>query len=374
MTLRRRTALVALTAACAATAAAPALAADETEQVKVSLNVAVGGFRQFDALDESAETTLKRLDLGTTGTKAFRTRVKDENFEALGKSYSVTATMSNLYRRTGIDTATDTTTNDVATKIESKNLSLGNGTPYTTGPLVGVVPQLSVGGTLKTCADGDIAGILGITDLTAVLTNLLDPLNALCTELSTGTQTVTGPVDGALQTVQATINDLAKLPTIVTNTLGTKTFLDADYAHDATALTEPSAVRTASPATAVTVMQGQPATSLSAADLLAEVDTLLTAKAATLPVTGTGGLVPLTSLRGLITDTGLRAAVTDLDDAKEVALLNTLTSAVVTVADPVLSRLRLTTNVYAKPTLNAALTAPVSGIYDGTLTLTFVQT
>lgn len=376
MKLSRRTAVVALTACCAATAA-PALAATETEQVKVSLTVDVGGSRQFDALEETANTSLKKLDLGTAGTKAFRTRVTDDNFEALGKTYSVTATMSNLYRRTALDAATGATTNDVATKIASNQLSLTNTAPYAEAPVIGILPQLTVSGTLGSCADlpDPVKTALGLpldlTALTTLLADLTAPLRGLCTELASGTQAVTGPVDGVLQTVNSTVTDVTKLPTVVTNVLGSKSFDKADYDHDATALTEPSSVRTATTPTGIAVMNGNPATDVSAAALLTEVDALLATKIAGKSLTD---LVPLPSLRALVADSGLEAEIAKLTTVQQTALLGQVVNPVVTAADPVLSRLRLSTNTYAKPVLNATLTAPVSGTYDGTMTLTFVQT
>ena len=63
----------------------------------------LGGVRQF-AVETVSGTELTGLDLGTGGQQPFRTRVTDTAFANLTQGYSVSATMSNLYLKTGAST------------------------------------------------------------------------------------------------------------------------------------------------------------------------------------------------------------------------------------------------------------------------------
>jgi hypothetical protein len=64
-------------------------------------------------------------------------------------------------------------------------------------------------------------------------------------------------------------------------------------------------------------------------------------------------------------------AIAVLSAAKQVALLNTLTSTLVT---PVLGDIQTVDGQYfGFPILHATPSTPVPGTYDGTLTVTFVQ-
>lgn len=67
----------------------------------------------------------------------------------------------------------------------------------------------------------------------------------------------------------------------------------------------------------------------------------------------------------------LGAVLSTLDVADQVAVINTLTG---TLVPPVLADIvSLNGNYYAFPVLRATPSTPVAGTYDGTLTVTFVQ-
>ncbi len=370
MKLSRRTAVVALTACCAATATAPALAADGANNVSVSLS-AVGGTRQFDVLETGSTTALSALDFGATDSKAFRTRVRDENFETLSKSYSVTATMSNLYLKRGNGT------HDPATKIPSGQLSLAQGALSADALTASILPKLSVGGALASCATlpADVKTALGIpvgsVDLVGALVGVTGQLATVCNALGSAGAPVAGVIDGAVKTVTTTLADVTKLPNALTAGTG-RAFSDADYAHDAVAALDPDGTGAATP-TGIGVMSGASALSLPTELVNALKAQLTTALAGTplVSATDSGADTTLSRALGTITNPAVRTAVAGLSAAQQAELLSTLP---VTLLDPTLATLRgLTTAYYATPTLNATRTAPVPGVYDGTLTLTFVQ-
>lgn len=369
MTLRRSTALVALTAAaCAAAATTPALAQTaSTTNVGVTLSTSSAGTRQFDVIQEGSTATLSSLDL-TNGAQTFRTRVSDTGLDALGKDYSVNATMSNLYLKKSDGSY------DVATKIPSAQLSMSKAALTADSLLLDVLPSLSVSGTLPTCAslDDTTKTALGLgTGATALLSGVTGPLLDLCTALESGAKPFVATVDGTVQQVTATVTDLAKLPTALSNG-SASAFTVADYTQDATGKTDPDKGGTA---TAVNVMTGAAASALPT-DLVTTIAGQLTGRIATLPLAsadGTGALTRSSTLLAGTSDSTLAGLLGALDSTQLTTLLNEVTGKVVTAAAPVLSRVKVTTKYYGKPTLSVNLDAPVAGTYDGTLTLTFVQ-
>ncbi|MCW2779548.1 MAG: hypothetical protein JWN17_3273 [Frankiales bacterium] len=369
MTLRRRTALVALvaSAACAATTAAPAMA----DNVPVSLT-AVGGARQFDVIQTGSTSPLGTLDLGSTGSQSFRTRVRDANFETLSKSYSVTATMSNLYLRRGNGT------HDVMTKVPASQVSLSKGALSADSVTADLLPKLSLNGTLPGCLTlpDAVKSTLGLstsaTSLLGLLTGITGPVLSLCNALTAAGPSgaaVSGTVDGALKQVTATVSDVTKLPNALTNGAG-RSFDNADYSQDAVAAVDPAAP-TAPTATGVNVMTGAAATTLPS-ELVASLKTALAAALPAQLVTATDtGSTTLARALDAITGTAVQTAVAALSATQQAALLNTLTP---TLLDPTLATVKdITSTYYATPTLSAMRNAPVAGTYDGTLTLTFVQ-
>lgn len=371
MNTRRSTTALALTACCAVTVAAPApaLAADGPNDVAVSLS-ATGGTRQFDVLQTGTTQPLSSLDLGSTGSRSFRTRVRDEHFETLTRGYDVTATMSNLYLVHGDGS------HDPAVKVPSSQLSVSAGGLRADALAVSLLPRLSVEGTLASCPalPDAVKTSLGIplgAGLPALLTGLHGPLLALCTALGATGAPVAGTVDGALQQVTTAVADVAELPNALTAGAG-RAFDDADYAHDRVAALDPD--RAGAPAaTGVDVMSGAAAGTLPA-ELVTALRTELTAALAGVPLvsaTDTGAATTVSRALGTVTDTAVRRAVAGLTSAQQAELLRTLP---VTLLDPVLASVKgVTTAYYATSTLSAVRNAPVPGVYDGTLTLTFVQ-
>jgi hypothetical protein len=145
-------AAVAGTAVVAAAAPAGAVTATCTGSpatcvagVPVSV-VGLGGTRQFNVEDVKGDE-LNALDLGTGGAQPFRTHVTDTGFTATGQSYSVSATMTNLYLKTGA-------THNYAVKVPSSDVSINFGGNPLSGKGISIVdlPSLSVAGTLSSCA------------------------------------------------------------------------------------------------------------------------------------------------------------------------------------------------------------------------------
>ncbi len=368
---RRRTALAALTTCALTAVAGPALAAGSASDVGVSL-VASGGTRQFDVLQPGSDVALTALALGSTGTQAFRTRVKDTSFQALGSSYSVSASMSNMYLRRGNGT------HEVATKIPSSQLSISQGPLSADQLAASVLPRLSVTGTLAGCTSlpDEVKTSLGlapgVTDLTTLLVGkLTTPVGLLCTALSTVGAPVSGTVDGLVQQVTTTVSDVTKLPNALTNTAG-RSFDRADYSRDAVAATDPDATN-APTATSVDVMRGAAATALPS-QLVAALKSAVVSKLGSsdlVSATDTGAVTTVARALDTVTSSTTRGLISALTTAQQAALLNTLPK---TVLDPTLATVKdLTSSYYAAPALSADRSAPVAGTYDGTLTLTFVQ-
>lgn len=387
MTLRRRTALVALTAAaCTTAAAAPALAADGANNVNVSVTAAAGT-RQFDVFRSDGTTPLTALDLGTNGALPFKTRVRDTSFnvvktvtDASGtttstRPYSVTATMSDLYRKTS-------TGYDLSTRVPSSALSISQGALSASDVVSTVAPRLKLSGVLAACTDlptatlttlgigkAAVGGALGtLTGTIGTVTGSLPaPVAALCTALTSTGKTVDETITAATAPVTG-ILDVAKLPNPLTAGAG-GSFTNPDFTQDARAKTDTRRTGAAAP-TGITVMNGASGTAL-AGGLVTDLTTKLTTTLNTLPLVAETGVtrVPLSTVTGALGAVG--AAVTGLTAAQQTAVLSTLTT---TVLPPVLTDLlSVAGDYYANPTLSAAANAPVAGVYEGTMTLTFVQ-
>jgi len=155
---RRSLPLVAAAAACAL--AAPAFA----DNVSVTLTGA-GGTRQFSVEDMSGQP-LTALDL-TNNAQPFKVHVADNSFlpTAGQGNYTVSASMSNLYLKTG------TSTYNYAVKIPSSQLSVGfGGNPLSASGISLVdLPKLNLTGSL-TCKK--TVGIVRVVSLTATVTGV----------------------------------------------------------------------------------------------------------------------------------------------------------------------------------------------------------
>src|SRR3954447_19770766 len=96
----RRTALALTTGALlAASLAWPAHAASTGHGTTLSLSP-VSGSRQF-FVEDLAGQDLTSLDFGRGGTMPFRVRVVDQAYAAPTEAFTVSATINNLYLRTG---------------------------------------------------------------------------------------------------------------------------------------------------------------------------------------------------------------------------------------------------------------------------------
>jgi hypothetical protein len=378
--MARRPVLLALVAGFVVTAGAPALAVTATctgspatcvAGVPVSV-VGLGGTRQFTVEDVTG-ADLTSLDLGTGGAKPFRTHVADEGFTATGQSFSVSSTMTNLYLAQGAG-------HSFAVKVPSSDVSIGFGSSPLAGSGISVVdlPKLSVTGTLgSSCLNlsGTLKTALGINSVTGLpidASNLL--LSQLCTVLLTD-QTVATTVDGVLQTVTPVVSSLTDLPTPLSGATG-GTFTNPSFASGTIGASDPAATGTTP--TSVPLMSG------GALNLTAGLTTALTSALNT-ALTG----LPLVNATDSGTRTTLAAAIAAMSASADAltsklgSVLNTLTAAnqvsvltslanslVQPVAGDVLS---LNGQYYAFPILQATPSTPVAGTYDGTLTVTFVQ-
>ena len=375
MAAKRSLALLVATVTVAAVAA-PALAVTPScttttvttciAGVPVTLT-GLGGTRQF-AVETISGAELTGLDLGTGGAQPFRTHVTDTSFSVLSENYTVDATMSNLYLNTGSG-------NNLAVKIPSSGVSLA----YVTNPLSALglsltdLPKLSLTGTLASCASlpGAVKTALGLDSLGVPLLALPDlaAVTALCTALGAGAP-VTTTVDGVLRTVTPIITSLLDLPTALT---GAQAGAFTNPAYAGTVGASDPAASGAPAATPRRIMTG---TAGLSAGLLTALTTALNSALSGLPLTTandagarTTVAAAVSALQSSVSLVGNALAL--LSAAKQVAVLNTLTSTLVT---PLLGNIQTVNGQYfAFPILQATPTTPVPGTYDGTLTVTFVQ-
>jgi hypothetical protein len=380
VTRRRAGFAVPLVAGSLLAVAAPAMAVTATcsgtpatcvAGVPVSV-VGLGGTRQFTVQDVHGND-LTSLDLGTGGVQPFRTHVQDTGFTATGQSFSVSATMSNLYLRTASG-------HDYAVKVPSSALAIGFGsTPLTgSGISLDTLPKLTVGGTMPSCLNlsASLQSALGLS----VLGIPLDPSNlaltTLCTLLGLTGGPVSATVDGAVQNVAPTLSSLTNLPIPLSGAVG-GAFSNPDFGTGTVGANDPG--KNATPATSVPLMAGGPA------NLTAGLTSALTTT-----LTNTLNGLPLVTSNDVGAKTSVAAAVTALSGSadlltstlgtvlagltsvtNQVAVLNSLAG---TLIAPTLANIQSLNGVYdGFPVLHATPTTPVAGTYDGTLTVTFVQ-
>ena len=375
--LSRRTAALTAVATTAALAAPAAFAAD----LPVTIT-GLGGTRQFNVEDLTG-ATLTALDLGTGLTKPFRTHVSDASFlptSALTDDYSVTATLSNLYLKTGASSY------NYAAKIPSSDLKINFGALPLSGSGISLqdLPKLTLTGVLPTCLtlSDSIKTALGL-GVSGLLNGLpLDvsntALTTLCTTLAT-TNSLSATVDGLVQNLVPTINSVLNLPSQLGGATG-GTFTNASYAAGTVGAGDTAGASGAPTATAVSLMTG---THNLSAGLISSLTAALTNALAGLPLVATtvtptkttleAALAGLTDPASSVVANQLGAVMSVLTDANKATILNGLGLSA-TPLDPVLATIKgITGSYYAFPVLRATPSAPVAGTYGGTMTVTFVQ-
>lgn len=338
--------------------------------VPVSL-VGLGGTRQFSVQD-IAGNDLTALNLGTGGLQPFRTHVADTGFTGMGQSFSVSATMTNLYLQQGAG-------HDFAVKVPSSELSIGFGSNPLAGSGISLadLPKLSVSGAFSSCLDLDsvLKAALGLNVLGAVLDPSNVNLTTLCSLLGLTGGTVSTTADGALQTLQPVISSLADLPVPLSGAVG-GTFSAPSFASGTVGFDDPG--KTATAPTSVPLMAGGPVTltnglksalttalsnALSGLPLVNATDSGTQTTVAALVASLSGSADALTSTLG--------AVLSGLTLTNQLTVLNTL---VATVVPPALTDIASIDGLYdGFPVLHATPTTPVPGTYDGTMTVTFVQ-
>ncbi|HUR15235.1 MAG TPA: hypothetical protein VM097_12170 [Mycobacteriales bacterium] len=356
--------------------AGPAMAAS----VDVTV-VGLGGTRQFNVEDLSG-ATLTALDLGTGQAKPFRTHVTDAGFlpvSAVTDDYSVTATLSNLYLKTGASTY------NYAVKIPSSALGIDFGaTPLAgTGISLQDLPQLSLTGTMSNCLGltGPLKTALGL-GTSGLLNGLpLDPsntaLSTLCTTLLT-TQSVTATVDGVVQNLVPTLSSVLDLPSQLGGATG-GTFTNASYSAGTVGAGDTAGAAGAPTATAVSLMTG---THNLSSGLITALSSALTSALSGLPIVSTAVTPTKTTIDSVVAGLGtaanglsnqLSAVLATLSETNQATVINGLGLSATPLA-PVLADIKgITGSYYAFPILTAAPNNPVAGTYGGTMTVTFVQ-
>lgn len=365
---RRSMPLVAAAAACAL--AAPALA----DNVSVTLTGA-GGTRQFSVEDMSG-APLTALDL-TNNAQPFKVHVADSSFlpSAGQGNYTVSATMSNLYLKTGQSTY------NYAVKIPSSQLSIGfGGNPLSTSGISLVdLPKLNLTGSL-TCDPLNLQSLsttLGLGTVGSLAAGVLTQLTNLCTAITTagGTGAVAATVDGALQTLSLAVNNVLDSPSALSGATG-GTFTNASYDSGTVGAGDTAGASGAPSATQVTLMQG---TQSLSAGLISLIQNALDSG---LPVVSSTGAAAETTT--LAVTTALQTANTAMDTALRNLLLTLTASQAASAINgalhlagfstPTLSDIQAVTgSYYSVPVLQAAARTPVAGTYGGTMTVTFVQ-
>lgn len=378
--LRRRTRLVVpVVAAGLLAAGAPALAVTATcsgtpatciAGVPVSV-VGLGGTRQFSVQDIQGND-LTALNLGTGGLQPFKTHVADAGFTGLTQSFSVSATMTNLYLQQGAGY-------DYAVKVPSSDLAIGFGSNPLTGAGISLadLPKLSVSGTFASCLnlDATLKAALGLSALGAVLDPSNLALTNFCTLLGVLGGTVGATVDGATQTLKPVISSLADLPVPLSGATG-GTFTSPSFASGTVGFNDPA--KTATAATSVPLMAGGPV-SLTAG-LVSALQTALNNALSGLPLvngTDTGTKTTMAALIAALSGSAnaltaaLGSVVSGLSLANQLTVLGTLTGVAL---PPALADIASLDGVYdGYPVLHATPTTPVPGTYGGTMTVTFVQ-
>lgn len=331
----------------------------------------VGGTRQFNVEDIKGDD-LTSLDLGTGGAQPFRTHVTDTGWTAVNQGFTVSATMTNLYLRQGSN-------HDFAVKVPSSDVSIGFGGVPLAGKGISLddLPSLSISGTLSSCASlsAPLRSALGLSALGLPLDPSNVNLATLCTLLGVTGGPVSATVDGVLQSVTPTLTSLLDLPTPLSGATG-GTFTNPSFAAGTVGADDPAA--TSTPATSVPIMTGGAMNVTSG--LISALTTALGSQLSGLPLvnsTDTGTRTTVAALvNALMTSSDtltstLGSVLSTLPVADQVTVLTTLTSSLVSpVAGDIAA---LNGEYFAFPILRATPTTPVAGTYDGTLTVTFVQ-
>jgi hypothetical protein len=367
MTKRRAfTPLIATAAALAL--AAPALA----DNVSVTLTGS-GGTRQFSVEDMSGNP-LTALDL-TSSSQPFKVHVQDNAFlpSAGQGNYSVSATMSNLYLKTGASTY------NYAVKVPSSDLSVGFGSnPLTaTGLSLVDLPTLNLTGTLS-CNPLNLQTLsdqLGLGSIASLLSGVLTQLTNLCTAITTaGSGAVSAAVNGAQQTVSPVLSSLTDLPTALGGATG-GTFTNPSFAAGTVGEGDTAGATGAPSATSVSLMQG---TQGLTSGLATAIKNALNGASALVAGSGTALTTTQAVTTGLTTagttvDNALAQLLQTLSSSQAVSAINSALS-LASFATPVLSDIRAVTgSYYSVPVLQASARTPVAGTYGGTMTVTFVQ-
>ena len=370
----RTTAGLALCTALAVSA--PALA----DNVGVTV-LGLGGTRQF-TVEDLAGSPLSALDLGTGGAQPFRTHVADAGFlptSAITGAYTVNAVINNLYLKEG-------SAYNYAVKIPSKDLSIGfGGNPLAgTGISLQDLPRLSLTGTLSDCAGLSTAlkSALGLETVAGV-TKAIDLTNTALTQLcltlaNPTTRDLTAKVDGIVQSLVPTLTSVLDLPSQLAGATG-GTFTNPSFAGGTVGAGDTSGAAGAPAATSVSLMSG---THNLSSGLISALKAALNDKLTGLPlVTAGAGSAATTmdaavaglSLANNTVSNQLASVLSTVSDANKATILNGL-GLTLSALDPVLADIKgITGSYYAFPILKAVPTTPVPGIYNGTMTVTFVQ-
>jgi hypothetical protein len=371
MVAARRLCTSLVAAAAAVTLAAPSFA--DTVSLPVSVN-GLGGTRQFNVEDITGQT-LTAFNLGTGGSQPFRVHVTDSSFLAgAGQAnYTVSATMSNLYLKNG-------SSHDYTVKVPSSALSINfGGNPLAAKGLSLIdLPKLTLSGVLSTCASlsPTLKSILGLSVLGVVLDSSNTAVTQLCLALGALGGPVSGVVDGALQNLTPAVSSVLDLPTALSGATG-GTFSNPSFGVGTVGEGDPAA--TATPATSVGLMTG---TQNLTSGLVTALTSALTGALSGLPVVAGSGTPAQTTVTSVINglaasgssaiDSALANVLSTLSAADQLSLINSVVS--LTPLAPVLADIKGVNGQYFSfPVLKATPQTPVPGTYDGTMTVTFVQ-
>jgi hypothetical protein len=283
------------------------------------------------AIEDMTGTALTSLDFGTTRELPSRVRVQDTDYTR--SDFSVSAEMTNLYIHDG-------TAYDYSKKIPSSEISLGSQVNPLSVLNLSATVQTTVN-TVTTVTDGAICTVLGLTG-------------------SSCTLNTTGLTSKVVEDLGMTIDNLTDLPAlpIVPQVNDQGSFDSPSFAAGSAGENDPA--KTITPATALTLAEGQAALS----PVLTELDTAL----ATLPldqvvnpddvVAALQSQFPL--VWGLLS-TAQVASILAATDAVPVPL----------TAAGVLS---LTGTYFSLPTLGVNVpTTAATGNYQGTMVVTGLQ-
>ncbi len=370
---RRAAALTAVASSVAL--AAPAFAAN----VDVTVT-GLGGTRQF-SVEDLAGATLSALDLGTGQAKPFRTRVSDSGFlplSALTDDYSVNATLSNLYLKTGASTY------NYAVKIPSSDLKIGFGSNPLAGNAISLLdlPKLSLTGTLDSCATlpSTLQTALGLSSLGLPLSSSNTALAQLCATLVTPTtREVAATIDGVVQSLSPVISSVLDLPSALGGALG-GTFTKPSFGAGTVGAGDTAGASGAPAATAVSLMTG---TSNLSEGLVSSLTTALNNALSGLPLVSTTVTETKSTIEGVIAGLNssganavagqLATVLSTLSDANKATVINGLGLSATPLAPLLANIAGVTGSYFAFPVLSATPSAPVPGTYGGTMTVTFVQ-